>query len=116
MEGTWKSSTSIGLKAFAGDVAVLLVMSPMDATITGEVRSHAVVISASKSFSYPNYLSSVAELYARRMGKALPDKIYKERTASRMGLDLARGPDPRSYNPGQAMIADMGRSMFGLDS
>lgn len=50
------------------------------------------------------------------MGKALPAKIYMEKTASRMGLDLARGPDPRSYDPNQAMIAGMGRSMFGMDS
>ena len=56
-----------------------------------------------------------AERRSRRMGKPLPDKIYKARTASRIGLELARGPDPRSYNPGQAMIAGMGRSIFGLD-
>ncbi|KAI0036881.1 hypothetical protein K488DRAFT_26962, partial [Vararia minispora EC-137] len=31
-----------------------------------------------------------------RGGKPLPDRIYKDPSASRMGLALPRGPDPRS--------------------
>ncbi|KAF8066747.1 hypothetical protein FPV67DRAFT_1626779 [Lyophyllum atratum] len=33
-----------------------------------------------------------------RMGKPLTERIYKEQSAERMGLNLRRGPDPRSYN------------------
>jgi len=51
-----------------------------------------------------------------RMGKPVSDKIYYEKTASRMGLTLPRGPDPRSYNPVLALNAQIGREMFGMDS
>ncbi|KAF9560651.1 hypothetical protein CPC08DRAFT_665197 [Agrocybe pediades] len=50
-----------------------------------------------------------------RMGKPLPDKIYNEDSASRHGLQLRRGPDPRSYNSRIAAIATKGRGMLGLD-
>ncbi|KIM38938.1 hypothetical protein M413DRAFT_447589 [Hebeloma cylindrosporum] len=50
-----------------------------------------------------------------RMGKALPDSIYKERCQTRHGLQLSRGPDPRSYHPQIAQVSAMGRSMMGLD-
>ena len=46
------------------------------------------------------------------MGKPLPLGIYKEKTTSRVGLSLPRGPDPRSYNP---MTAVTGRSLFNLE-
>jgi len=49
-----------------------------------------------------------------RMGKPLPNSIYNEQTASRMGLNLPRGPDPRSFNPAQAAVAAAGRTMLGL--
>ena len=48
------------------------------------------------------------------MGKPLPDSIYNEQTAPRMGLKLPRGPDPRSFNPAQAAIAAAGRTIFGM--
>ncbi|KAF5389743.1 hypothetical protein D9757_005996 [Collybiopsis confluens] len=50
-----------------------------------------------------------------RMGKPLPDSIFNKRSQSQMGLDLSRGPDPRSYNAGLAAMSAMGRSMFGLE-
>jgi len=50
-----------------------------------------------------------------RMGKPLPEGIYNEKTTSRMGLNLPRGPDPRSFNPALAISAATGRSMFGLE-
>jgi len=50
-----------------------------------------------------------------RMGKPLPDKIYNSPSASRMGLNLPRGPDPRSFHPGIGGIAAVGRQMFGMD-
>lgn len=31
-----------------------------------------------------------------RLGEPLPLKVYKEKSAARMGLTLRRGPDPRS--------------------
>jgi len=49
-----------------------------------------------------------------RMGKPLPDSIYKEKTASRIGLNLRRGPDSRSFNRGIAATAAAGRAMMGL--
>ncbi|KAF8162110.1 hypothetical protein BJ912DRAFT_1006650 [Pholiota molesta] len=50
-----------------------------------------------------------------RMGKPLPDSIYYERNASRHGLTLRRGPDPRSFNRASAAMAKKGRSIFGLE-
>lgn len=55
------------------------------------------------------------ELDLCRMGKPLTQGIYNEKTPSRMGLKLPRGPDPRSYNPTLAMSAAAGRSIFGLE-
>jgi hypothetical protein len=49
------------------------------------------------------------------MGKPVSDKIYNEKVASRMGLNLPKGPDPRSYHPLLAMNAEIGRSMTGMD-
>ena len=37
-----------------------------------------------------------------------------EKSAARMGLNLPRGPDPRSYNPALAMTAEADRSMMGM--
>ena len=48
------------------------------------------------------------------MGKPLPESIYDKKLTTRMGLNLPRGPDPRSYNPNLAVLAEVGRSMFGL--
>jgi len=50
-----------------------------------------------------------------RMGKPVSDKIHNEKVASRMGLTLPKGPDPRSYNPLLAMNAEIGRSIIGMD-
>ncbi|KAL0568583.1 hypothetical protein V5O48_013401 [Marasmius crinis-equi] len=49
------------------------------------------------------------------MGKSLTDKAFNEAKQSKHGLDLIRGPDPRSYNPAVAMERAAGRSLFGLD-
>ena len=48
------------------------------------------------------------------MGEPLPNKIYKAASMERKGLDLARGPDPRSYNSSQAAIAKEMRNVFGM--
>ncbi|KAF9475463.1 hypothetical protein BDN70DRAFT_883662 [Pholiota conissans] len=50
-----------------------------------------------------------------RMGKPLPDSIYHKDSASRHGLTLQRGPDPRSFSSASAAIAKHGRSVFGLE-
>lgn len=49
------------------------------------------------------------------MGKALPDSIFDPTTATRRGLTLSRGPDPRSYDRVQAQISKIGRGMMGMD-
>ncbi|KZT67286.1 hypothetical protein DAEQUDRAFT_729327 [Daedalea quercina L-15889] len=49
------------------------------------------------------------------MGKPLPDSIYNKQSGPRIGLNLRRGPDPRSYNPAMAVMAATGRSMCGLE-
>ena len=54
-------------------------------------------------------------LISHRMGKPLPEGIYNEKSASRMGLKLPRGPDPRSFNPALAVSAATGRSLFGME-
>jgi len=48
------------------------------------------------------------------MGKSLPERIYMEKSATRIGLNLSRGPDPRSYNPALAVTAAAGRSILGM--
>ena len=48
------------------------------------------------------------------MGKPLPESIYMNNSVSRMGLNLPRGPDPRSYNPALAITAAAGRSLLGM--
>ncbi|KAG7085811.1 hypothetical protein E1B28_003349 [Marasmius oreades] len=50
-----------------------------------------------------------------RMGKPLTDSIYRKVNQARMGLNLRRGPDPRSYNASLAVMSEIGRSMLGLD-
>ncbi|KAF9475461.1 hypothetical protein BDN70DRAFT_840872 [Pholiota conissans] len=47
------------------------------------------------------------------MGKPLPDKYYCKQSSSRLGLSLRRGPDPRSFNPAKAMIAESARAFLG---
>ena len=55
------------------------------------------------------------DLDSYRMGKPLPEGIYKKKTTTRMGLNLPRGPDPRSFNVALAISAATGRSMFGME-
>jgi len=50
-----------------------------------------------------------------RSGKPLPDSIYNDGSASRMGLQLRRGPDPRSFNRGLASLALSMRTTMGLE-
>ncbi|KAF8173096.1 hypothetical protein BJ912DRAFT_859582 [Pholiota molesta] len=49
-----------------------------------------------------------------RMGTALPENVYNIPNASRHGLMLYRGPDPRSFDPASAAIAAQGRATLGL--
>ncbi|EJD42517.1 hypothetical protein AURDEDRAFT_89441 [Auricularia subglabra TFB-10046 SS5] len=49
------------------------------------------------------------------MGKPLPDNVFNEKNMERHGLNLSRGPDPRSFNPTKAAISNMARSLMGLD-
>ncbi|KAF9037376.1 hypothetical protein BDZ89DRAFT_1061535 [Hymenopellis radicata] len=51
-----------------------------------------------------------------KMGRPLPDSIYNDGSASRMGLNLSRGPDPRSGNRLAGAFAAMGREMFGMET
>ena len=51
---------------------------------------------------------------AYRMGKPIPEAIYNEKSTTKMGLNLPRGPDPRSFNAALAVSAATGRSLFGL--
>ena len=60
-------------------------------------------------------ISAWVDLGFCRMGKPLPESIYKEKTASRMGLNLPRGPDPRSFNPALAITAATGRTFLGME-
>jgi len=62
----------------------------------------------------PLIISAWVDLDLYRMKKPLPDGIYMKKSASRMGLNLPRGPDPRSYNPASAITAVAGRSFFGM--
>lgn len=47
-------------------------------------------------------------------GKPLPDGIYKEDKIERKRLNFSRGPDPRSYDPRQAAIANVARAILGM--
>jgi hypothetical protein len=51
------------------------------------------------------------------MGEPVSDKIQNERSKSvhGMGLDLPRGPDPRSFNAAKMEINKKMRSVFGMD-
>ena len=88
----------------------------MGAIIMGRDLSLALAISAGTSSEVitVDCFDVWADLNFCRMGKPLPDSIYMERSATRMGLNLPRGPDPRSFNPGLAMTAVAGRSMMGM--
>ncbi|KAI1372907.1 hypothetical protein F4677DRAFT_431160 [Hypoxylon crocopeplum] len=48
------------------------------------------------------------------MGKPLPDRVYNKDTLERRGLELPRGPDPRSLNPVKWMVADVARAFLGM--
>ncbi|KAK0484892.1 hypothetical protein IW261DRAFT_865427 [Armillaria novae-zelandiae] len=50
-----------------------------------------------------------------KMGEPLPNSIYHEQSATRMGLRLPRGPDPRSKNSTAGGMASMMRGFMGLD-
>ena len=63
-------------------------------------------------FFFPRVLIAIVP---SRMGKPLPDSIYKERCQTRHGLKLLRGPDPRSFHPRMAQVSAMARSSMGLD-
>uniref|UniRef100_A0A383WGV5 MYND-type domain-containing protein n=1 Tax=Tetradesmus obliquus TaxID=3088 RepID=A0A383WGV5_TETOB len=49
------------------------------------------------------------------MAKPVPDSIFEKNQQARRGLELSRGPDPRSFNPAKAQISEMMRSLFGMD-
>lgn len=48
------------------------------------------------------------------MGKPLPDSIYHKDTLGRRGLNLPRGPDPRSFNAEKAFKATIARPFIGM--
>jgi hypothetical protein len=67
----------------------------------------------------PIDLLSVRLLRERnRMGKPVTAKIYDQRCKSQhgQGLDLPRGPDPRSHNRASAAINEVARGLLGLDA
>ncbi|KAH6983603.1 hypothetical protein BKA56DRAFT_631858 [Ilyonectria sp. MPI-CAGE-AT-0026] len=51
-----------------------------------------------------------------RMGKPIPESVYKSQTesAAGKGLILSRGPDPDSYSKSQARMAETMRPFLGL--
>ncbi|WIA33074.1 hypothetical protein OEZ86_006230 [Tetradesmus obliquus] len=49
------------------------------------------------------------------MGKPVPDSIFRKNQQACRGLELSRGPDPRSFNPAKAQISEMMRGLFGMD-
>ncbi|KAH8586022.1 hypothetical protein B0O99DRAFT_695870 [Bisporella sp. PMI_857] len=53
-----------------------------------------------------------------KMGKPLTEKIYNNRLKSvhGKGLDLPRGPDPRSFNSRTAETNAMARDLLGMDN
>ncbi|KAK0114943.1 hypothetical protein ONS96_013418 [Cadophora gregata f. sp. sojae] len=53
-----------------------------------------------------------------KMGKPLTKKIYDKRckSAHGKGLNLPRGPDPRSFNAETREHNEMMRKMMGMDS
>ncbi|KAI0881667.1 uncharacterized protein GGS22DRAFT_196236 [Annulohypoxylon maeteangense] len=48
------------------------------------------------------------------MGKSLPDSIYNMDTLERRGLNLPRGPDPRSFHLVKASLAGFARPFMGM--
>ncbi|CAG8949196.1 hypothetical protein HYFRA_00004819 [Hymenoscyphus fraxineus] len=52
-----------------------------------------------------------------RMGKPLTDSIFESTSKKQhaVGLNLVKGPDPRSYNAHSALINEMARSAMGMD-
>ncbi|KAI1089297.1 hypothetical protein F5B19DRAFT_467837 [Rostrohypoxylon terebratum] len=50
------------------------------------------------------------------MSKPLPDSIYLKDTLGRRGLNLPRGPDPRSFNAEKAFKATIARPLIGMPS
>ncbi|KAL7623433.1 hypothetical protein AAE478_007115 [Parahypoxylon ruwenzoriense] len=48
------------------------------------------------------------------MGRPLPDSVYDADTPERLGLNLSRGPDPRSLSPGKGAVADVARAFLGM--
>jgi len=87
----------------------------LDAIIMGRDLSLALAISAGALSEIVDWFDVWIDLDFYRMGKPLPESIYMKQSATRMGLNLPRGPDPRSYNPGLAMTAVAGRSILGLE-
>ena len=65
------------------------------AIIMGRDRSGVLAIIACvfESFFLP---FAVISIVLPRAGKPLPNGIYKEQSQARHGLNLSRGPDPRS--------------------
>ena len=59
--------------------------------------------------------SSVIAIVLSRSGKLLPESVYKERSQTRDGLNLSRGPDPRSFHASLTRTPVMWISTVGLD-
>lgn len=92
------------MRGWIGDVIIMArALNRVLVTIAGELAL----------FSFFSFFDR-SDLVAR-MGKPLPNKIYNEDSASRFGLELRRGPHPRSYHAGIAAIATTGRSVLGMD-
>ena len=90
----------------------------MDVIITERGRSLAHAISAGMLIRINLFVPPFLWLLVHdiRMGKPIPDKIYNDKLPSKIGLDLPRGPDPRSFHPSYAANAAAGRKMWKLDA
>lgn len=114
---TKRDFTSTGRRDSAGRAVAQILEWIMDVIIMGRARSPVLVTFAgwSRRWSSLSNCALTLLLLQFRMGSPLPERIYREQSASRMGLTLRRGPDPRSFNADLAAMSATMRTMMGLE-
>lgn len=114
---TKRGFTSTGRRDSAGRAVAQILEWIMDVIIMGRARSPVLVTFAgwSRRWSSLSNCALTLSLLQFRMGSPLPERIYREQSASRMGLTLRRGPDPRSFNADLAAMSATMRTMMGLE-
>lgn len=114
---TKRGFTSTGRRDSAGRAVAQMLEWITDVIIMGRARSPVLVTFVGQLrrwFSLSNCTLTLL-LLQFRMGSPLPERIYGEQSASRMGLNLRRGPDRRSFNAGLAAMSATMRTMMGLE-